>query len=80
MVSLAARCTKQAKNELQIGVRATRLTPAQIQALDKATAGKTDAISQTVQKAVSEEEKRRAEEQEKERRKRCQQAGKNDCV
>jgi hypothetical protein len=54
--------------------------PPQIQALDKATAGKTDAISQTVQKAVSEEEKRRAEEQEKERRKRCQQAGKNDCV
>jgi len=60
-----------------------QLTPQQLQALDKATAGKRDAVSRAVQDAIAQEQRRRAEEerkkQEEERRRKCQQDGSNDC-
>jgi RHS repeat-associated protein len=58
-----------------------KLTRAQLAALDKATAGKRDAISQAVQKAIAAEEQRRSEEQrkkqEEEQKRECQKDGGN---
>jgi hypothetical protein len=59
-----------------------KLTAAQLRALDKATYGKRDPVSQAVQRALLAEEQRRAEEQrkkqEEERKERCKQ-DKNAC-